>query len=83
MSTRRPVAPAPEPLEAYIQHFDPLFTKRNQRHAFRRYLEGVLLAAERTKTLTAIANTEPSSARSTARLNACSGFSPSRRGRPR
>ena len=51
--------PAPEPLEAYIQHFDPLFTKRNQREAFRRYLEGLLLPAERNKTLTALANTEP------------------------
>ena len=59
MSTRLPVAPAPEPLEAYAQHFDPLFTKRNQRDAFRRYLEGVLLPAERNKTLTALANTEP------------------------
>jgi DDE superfamily endonuclease len=59
MSSRLPVTPAPEPLEAYIQHFDPLFTKRNQREAVRRYLEGVLLPAERNKTLTALANTEP------------------------
>ena len=59
MSTRLPVTPAPEPLEAYAQHFDPLFTKRNQRDAFRRYLEGLLLPAERNKTLTALANTEP------------------------
>jgi hypothetical protein len=59
MSTRLPVAPAPEPLETYAQHFDALFTKRNQRDRFRRYLEGVLLPAERNKTLTALANTEP------------------------
>ena len=59
MSTRLPVAPAPEPLEAYAQHFDALFTKRNQRDRFRRYLEGVLLPTERNKTLTALANTEP------------------------
>jgi DDE superfamily endonuclease len=59
MSTRLPVVPAPEPLEAYAQHFDPLFTKRNQRDRFRRYLEGLLLPAERNKTLTALANTEP------------------------
>src|SRR5215216_5544668 len=32
---------------------------RAQRHAFRRYLEGLLLPAERNKTLTALANTEP------------------------
>lgn len=59
MSQRLPVSPAPEPLEAYIQHFDPLFSRRNQRDAFRRYLEGLLLPAERNKTLTALANTEP------------------------
>jgi SRSO17 transposase len=59
MSRRLPVAPAPAPLEAYIQHFDPLFSRRNQREAFRRYLEGLLLPTERNKTLTALANTEP------------------------
>ena len=59
MSRRLPVTPAPEPLEAYIEHFDPLFSRRNQRDAFRRYLEGLLLPAERNKTLTALANTEP------------------------
>src|SRR5512134_2238299 len=59
MSRRLPVSPAPEPLEAYVQYFDPLFAKRNQRDAFRRYLEGLLLPAERNKTLTALANTEP------------------------
>src|SRR5918997_797909 len=59
MNRRLPVAPAPEPLEAYVQHFDPLFARRNQRDAIRRYLEGVLLPAERNKTLTALANAEP------------------------
>ncbi len=59
MRTRLPVTPAPDPLEAYIQQFDPLFTTRNQREAFRRYLEGLLLPTERNKTLTALANTEP------------------------
>ncbi len=59
MTNRLPVAPAPGPLEAYAQLFDPLWTKRNQRDAFRRYLEGLLLPTERNKTLTALANTEP------------------------
>ncbi len=59
MSQRLPVTPAPEPLEAYAQCFDSFFAKRNQRDAFRRYLEGLLLPAERNKTLTALANTEP------------------------
>jgi len=59
MSRRLPVSPAPEPLEAYVQHFDSLFAKRSQRDAFRRYLAGLLLSTERNKTLTALANTEP------------------------
>jgi len=59
MTQRLPVPPAPEPLEAYCQQFDPLFRQRNQRDRFRRYLEGLLLPAERNKTLTALANTEP------------------------
>lgn len=59
MSHRQPVSPAAEPLEAYMQRFDPRFTRRNQRDAVRRYLEGLLLPAERNKTLTALANTEP------------------------
>jgi SRSO17 transposase len=46
-------------LEDYATHFDALFAKANQRHAFRQYLEGLLLPAERNKTLTALANTEP------------------------
>jgi hypothetical protein len=59
MTARRPVPPAPGPLEAYCQHFDGLFGKQNQRASFRRYLEGLLLPQERNKTLTALANTEP------------------------
>src|SRR3712207_260437 len=59
MTRRYPVSPAPGPLEDYAECFDDLFGARAQRHAFRRYLEGLLLPAERNKTLTALANTEP------------------------
>ncbi len=59
MTRRSPVSPAPGPLEDYAQSFDDLFGARAQRHGFRRYLEGLLLPAERNKTLTALANTEP------------------------
>jgi SRSO17 transposase len=46
-------------LEDYSRQFDALFSQRNQRESFRRYLEGLLLPQERNKTLTALANTEP------------------------
>ncbi len=59
MTKRLPVSPAPGPLEDYAERFDDLFGARAQRHGFRRYLEGLLLPAERNKTLTALANTEP------------------------
>jgi SRSO17 transposase len=59
MTHRREVTPAPGLLEAFAQEFDPLFTKWNQREGFRRYLEGLLLPAERNKTLTGLANTAP------------------------
>ena len=59
MTKRSPVSPAPGPLEDYATRFDDLFGARAQRHAFRRYLEGLLLPAERNKTLTGLANTEP------------------------
>ena len=59
MTKRSPVSPAPGPLEDYARCFDDLFGARAQRHSFRRYLEGLLLPAERNKTLTALANTEP------------------------
>lgn len=51
--------PIPAPLEAYAAQFDDLFTRSQQRTAFRQYLAGLLLPAERSKTLTALANTEP------------------------
>jgi SRSO17 transposase len=59
MTKRLPVSPAPGPLEGYCSRFDGLFGVRSQREGFRRYLEGLLLPAERNKTLTALANTEP------------------------
>jgi hypothetical protein len=59
MTRRLPVAPSPSPLEGYAVRFDDLFRARAQREGFRRYLEGLLLPAERNKTLTALANTEP------------------------
>ena len=59
MTKRLPVRPAPGPLEGYAARFDGLFRARAQREGFRRYLEGLLLPAERNKTLTALANTEP------------------------
>jgi DDE superfamily endonuclease len=59
MTKRLSVSPAPGPLEDYSAHFDDLFSARAQREGFRRYLEGLLLPAERNKTLTALANTEP------------------------
>ena len=59
MTMRLPVLAAPEPLEAYAARFDDLFAQRSQREGFRRYLEGLLLPAERNKTLTGLANTEP------------------------
>src|SRR5215469_2023248 len=59
MTKRRAIPAAPEPLEEYAQHFDDLFSKLNQREGFRQYLEGLLLPAERNKTLTGLANTEP------------------------
>ncbi len=59
MTKRSPVSPAPGSLESYAARFDDLFGARAQRHRFGRYLEGLLLPAERNKTLTALANTEP------------------------
>jgi SRSO17 transposase len=59
MTNRIMASAAPGPLEAYAQHFDTLFGRLNQRDSLRRYLEGLLLPSERTKTLTALANTEP------------------------
>jgi hypothetical protein len=51
--------PIPDPLEAYAAQFDDLFSRANQRTGFRQYLAGLLLPAERNKTLTALAHAEP------------------------
>jgi hypothetical protein len=51
MTRRSPVSPAPGPLGDYAHGFDALFGARAQRQAFRRCLEGLLLPAERNKTL--------------------------------
>ncbi len=59
MTKRQAATASPKPLEEYVEHFDELFGKRNQREGFRRYLEGLLLPTERNKTLTGLANTEP------------------------
>ena len=59
MTKRQAAVPAPGPLEAYAAGFDDLFERRNQREAFRRSLEGLLLPAERHKPLTALAHAEP------------------------
>ncbi|HEX5501499.1 MAG TPA: IS701 family transposase [Thermomicrobiales bacterium] len=59
MTKRLPASAAPEPLAAYARHFDDLFAQRSQRAGFRRSLEGVLLPADRRKTLTGLAKTEP------------------------
>ena len=54
MTKRIAIATAPAPLEEYAQHFDPFLGKSNQREGFRGYLEGLLLPAERHKTLTGL-----------------------------
>jgi hypothetical protein len=74
MTKRLSVSPAPGPLEDYARSFDDLFGARAQREGFRRYLEGLLLPAERNKTLTALANTEPVvGAQRLPKRRACSG----------
>ncbi|AHY48427.1 DDE superfamily endonuclease (plasmid) [Rubrobacter radiotolerans] len=59
MTRKLPISPSPGPLEGYATRFNDLFRARAQREGFRRYLEGLLLPAERNKTLMALANTEP------------------------
>jgi hypothetical protein len=59
MTTRRPCPPAPGPLEAYAQRFDPLLASLAQRRGLRGYLQGLLLPRDRNKTLTALADAEP------------------------
>ena len=51
MAKRLPVRPAPGPLEGHAARFDSLSRPRAQREGFRHYLEGLLLPAERNKTL--------------------------------
>src|SRR5436305_8520624 len=60
MTKRQEATVASVPLEEYAQHFDDVFSKLNQREGFRHYLEGLLVPTERNKTLTGLANTEPS-----------------------
>lgn len=66
MTKRLPADPAPGPLlPVHSKIMPPTSTAFSpltlaQRRAFRRYLQGhLLLSAERNKTLTALANTEP------------------------
>jgi SRSO17 transposase len=59
MTRRLPVVPSLGPLEVYALLFDDLLRARARRDGFRRYLEGLLLPAERNKILTAFANAEP------------------------
>jgi SRSO17 transposase len=57
VTKRKPVEPAPGPLEDYAARFDDLLAHRAQRQGFRRYVEGLLMPEERNKTLTALAKT--------------------------
>jgi SRSO17 transposase len=59
MTERLPVRAAPGPLESDVQRFDAMLSRQNQRDCLRGYLDGLLLPSERTKALTALANTEP------------------------
>jgi hypothetical protein len=49
MPKRLPCPPAPSPLEDYAAQFDPLFARLAQRRGFRAYLQGLLLARDRTR----------------------------------
>lgn len=59
MSKRKATTALPEPLEAYVEQYDDVFSRVAQRDGFRQYLVGLLLPAERNKTLTGLANAEP------------------------
>lgn len=80
MTQRRETTPAPGLLETFVQGFDSLFERWNQREGLRRYLEGLLLPAERNKTLTGLANTAPGQGARRHARRACNGFCPSRTG---
>ena len=74
MTKRLPATAAPLPLEAYAAQFDDLFARRSQREGFRRYLAGLLLPAERNKTATGLANTEPTAGAQHPRAQALQWF---------
>lgn len=74
MTQRRETTPAPGLLEAFAQDFDSLFQRWNQREGLRRYLEGLLLPAERNKTLTGLANTMPVTGAQEARAQSLQWF---------
>lgn len=74
MTRKRETTPAPGLLETFAQAFDQMFLKWNQRESFRRYLEGLLLPAERNKTLTGLANTAPGSGAQHARAQSMQWF---------
>jgi SRSO17 transposase len=74
MRERQAARPAPGLLEEFAQAFEPLLTKLNQREEFRRYLEGLWLPAERNKTLTGLANTEPGVGAPEARAQSLQGY---------
>ena len=65
----------PVPLEAYAAQIDDLFPRSQQRRAFRQHLADLLLPAERSKTLSAVANTERSAASRPRARSACPGSS--------
>ncbi len=56
---RLPVDPAPAPLQEHACCFDDLFGSRAGRRGFRDCLAGLLAPPDRSKTLTALAGTEP------------------------
>jgi len=59
MTRRLAVEPGPGPLEEYAARFDDLSSTRGQCEGLRGHLEGLLLPAERNKTLSALASTKP------------------------
>ncbi len=59
MTTRCPSLLPPVPSKPSPGTSDSLFTQRRQRQVCRDYLAGLLLPAERNKTLTALAHPEP------------------------